>query len=178
MVQATKPPNQEQIWHIGLIAQHQHVDRAVLLAALRRKYGKEVAATDQHDQSVTDDRDVQNLWWVYDEKGHPRSAGVSMLNGTPNGCHGPEVLPTPYFNYSGDSPSNPKGQGPNSSCMLVVAHAEIPQGQSIVDAYRLVLWDAPLSVRDDKVTSAWLNTELEKARAASEQKAKEAKPTL
>lgn len=180
VVQATKPPNQEHIWHIGLIAQHQHIDRAVLLAALRKKYGKELAATDQHDQPVTDDQQIQNLWWVYDEQGRLQSAGVSMLNGTPNGCPVPGVLTTPYFNYSGDpgGTSNPRGPGANPSCMLVGVHATMAQNLSILEDYRLVLWDAPLSMRDDKVTDAWLNAELEKARAASAQRAKEAKPPL
>lgn len=181
MVEATKPPDQERIWHIGLIAQEQHIDKAVLVAALRKKYGKELAATDQHDQPVTDDSHIQNLWWVYDEQGHPQSAGVSMLNGTPNGCPVPEVLSMPYFNYSGDNPAgapNPHGAGANPSCMLVVVHAELAEYASILASYRMVLWDAPLSVRQDKVTSAFLQDELQKARAASEAKAKEAKPSL
>jgi hypothetical protein len=178
VVQATKPPNQEHIWHIGLRSQQQHIDRAVLLAALRSKYGKEVAATDQHDIPTTNDSQIQNLWWVYDEQGRLQSA--SIVNGTPNGCRVPDATPTPYFNYTGDpaGSTNPQGLGSNPACMWVGVHATIPAGLSIVANYRVVLWDAALSVRDDKVTDAWLNTELEKARAASAQKAKAAKPSL
>jgi len=179
VVQATKPPNQEHIWHIGLRAQHQHIDRAVLLSAMRKKYGKEVAATDQHGVPTTDQSQIENLWWVYDEQGRLQSSASSIVNGTPNGCHVPDAITTPYFNYSGDpagSP-NPQGLGSNPACMWIGVHATIPPG-SIIDYYRLVLWDAALSVRDDKVTDAWLNTELQKARAASAEKAKEAKPSL
>jgi hypothetical protein len=180
VVQATKPPNQEHIWHIGLRAQHQHIDRAVLVAALRKKYGKEVAATDQHGDPTTNETQIENLWWVYDEQGRLQSSTSSIVNGTPNGCHVPDAITTPYFNYSGDpaGSSNPQGVGSNPACMWIGVHATIPPNLSIVDYYRLILWHAALSVRDDKVTDAWLNTELEKARATSTQKAKEAKPSL
>lgn len=179
VVQATKPPNQEHIWHIGLRAQHQHIDKTVLLEALRKKYGKELAATDAHDQPTTDEIQIQNLWWVFDEQGKLQS-GPALVDGTPNGCHIPDATTTPYFNYSGDpgGQPNPKGMGMNPGCMWVGIHATIPPGLRIVDHYRLVLWDAALSVRDDKVTDVWLNKELEKARAASAAKAKQAKPSL
>lgn len=162
LLEATRPPDQERIWHIALQAKYQQINRAVLLAALRKKYGKELAATLEYGQPTTDDNQVYHLWWVFDEQGRPMSP--AMVNGTPEGC-----------DYPGDQDTAPPTK-PN--CMWVGVHAIIEDGTGIVNNYKLALWDAPLSAREEKVTDAWLNAQLEKARQRALQKSKEAKPSL
>lgn len=179
-LEATRPPNQEHIWHIGLRTQRQHINRAVLFAALRRKYGKELLATDFHDQPVNDDNRISNLWWVYDEQGHPRSPAPSVVNGSPNGCGDPGYGLSSKARYgSGGGDSTTAGKDADPGCMWVGVRAMFPSGAGeIIEYYFLSLWDAPLSVRESKVTDAWLQAQLEKARRESLERSKEAKPTL
>lgn len=174
---ATKPPNQERIWHIGFKAQIQHLNRSVLLEAMRKKYGKELFATDMDAKVTHDDSRITDLWWAFDEEGHPKSPAPAVVNSAPNGCSepGPGTAARPY---GGDdqSSSNP---AKNPGCMFVGVHAHWSNGEGeILSYYSLSLWDAPLSVRDFKVTDAWLQVQLEKARQESLQRSKEAKPVL
>ena len=174
---ATKPPNQERIWHIGFQAQIQHINRSVLLEALRKKYGKELFATDLNGQLTHDDSRINHLWWAFDEQGHPKSPAPAFVNSSPNGCTEPgfNTAARPY----GDDDQSSRNPAKNPGCMFVGLHATWPNGEGeILSYYSLSLWDAPLSVRDYKVTDAWLQMQLEKARQESLQRSKEAKPTL
>jgi hypothetical protein len=186
-LEATRPPNQERIWHIGLRTQRQHINRAVLMAALRKKYGKELFATDINGHPVSDDSRINNIWWVFDEQGHPKSPAPALVNGTPNGCGEPGYGLSSLARYgSGGGTASSSVPGASSAgkdsdpgCMWVGVHAVFPSGAGeIIDYYFLSLWDAPLSVRDFKVTDAWLQVQLEKARQESLQKSKEAKPVM
>jgi hypothetical protein len=173
---ATRPPNEERIWHIGFKAQIQHINRAVLLAALRKKYGKELFATDG-EKPVNDESRIGDLWWAFDEQGHPMSPAPALVSSTPNGClgPGPGTNARPY----GDDTTSARSSANNPGCMWVGVHAQIPIGEGeILTYYSLSLWDAPLSVREFKATDAWLQVQLEKARQESLQRSKEAKPVL
>jgi len=179
-MEATRPPNQEHVWHIGLRIQLQHINRAVLLEAMRKKYGKELFATDMDGQLIHDDSRINNLWWAFDEQGHPKSPAPALVNGTPNGCGEPGYGLTSLARYgSGGGTASSAGKDSAPGCMWVGVHASIPSGAGeIISYYFLSLWDAPLSVREFKATDAWLDVQLEKARQESLQKSKEAKPTL
>ena len=186
-LEATRPPNQEHIWHIGLKTQIQHINRAVLLAALRQKYGKELFATDYNGQLVNDDSRINQLWWAFDEQGHPKSPAPALVNGTPNGCGEPGYGLSSLARYgSGGGTASSSIPGTSSAgkdsdpgCMWVGVHATFPSGAGeIISYYSLSLWDAPLSVREFKVTDAWLQVQLEKARQEALQKSKEAKPVM
>ena len=186
-LEATRPPNQEHVWHIGLRAQIQHINRAVLLEALRKKYGKELFATDYNGQPVNDDSHISQLWWAFDEQGHPKFPAPALVNGTPNGCGEPGYGLSSLARYgSGGGTASSSVPGTSSAgkdsdpgCMWVGVHATFPSGAGeIIPYYSLSLWDAPLSVREFKVTDAWLQVQLEKARQEALQRSKEAKPVL
>lgn len=179
-LEATRPPNQEHVWHIGLKTQIQHINRAVLLAALRKKYGKELFATDNNAQPSNDDSRISQLWWVFDEQGHPKSPAPALVKGTPNGCGEPGDELTSLARYgSGGGAASSAGKDSDPGCMWVGVHAILPSGAGeIIPYYSLSLWDAPLSVREFKVTDAWLQVQLEKARQESLQRSKEAKPVM
>lgn len=171
VLEATRPPDAERIWHIGLRTQFQNVNRAVLLAALRKKYGKEFAAMGQADTGgtrvVNEDSRIQEMWWVFDEKGHPLSPAPSIgSDDMPNGCSHPDVA---------TSGGDPYASQP--ACMWVGVYVRFSAAQ-IIGGYDLVAWDAALKIREEKATDAWLNAQLVKARQAALQRSKEAKPTM
>ncbi len=69
-VDVTYPPNAPVVWHMSRIAHQPNVAHDVLVAALRAKYGKEtVALHGGSDAPVTVDRQIMEMYWVYDEQG-------------------------------------------------------------------------------------------------------------
>lgn len=168
----TEPPDAERIWHIGLLAKYQHVNRAVLLAALRKKYGHELSATTfvsgVGSHEVHDDSHIEEMWWAFDEQGRPLSPAPSLgSTGIPNDCSEPGAL---------EASGNDLSSLP--SCMWVGVYVHLLDPGEIINNYQLVAWDPALRAREKKVTSAWANAQLEKARKAALQKSKETKPTM
>jgi hypothetical protein len=72
-VNVTLPPNKQAVWRVA--RQHWFANRGIpkttLLASLREKYGKETLTNYNQNKPATDDSQIQNLLWLFDEQGRP-----------------------------------------------------------------------------------------------------------
>ena len=72
-VDVTLPPSKQAVWRV--IRQHYFANKGIpkttLLASLREKYGKETLANYNQNKPATDDSQIQNLLWLFDEQGRP-----------------------------------------------------------------------------------------------------------
>ena len=72
-VDVTLPPNKQAVWRV--IRQHDFANKGIpkttLLASLREKYGKETLTNVNQNKPPTDDSQIQNLLWLFDEQGRP-----------------------------------------------------------------------------------------------------------
>jgi hypothetical protein len=72
-VNVTLPPNQQAVWRVA--RQHWFANKGIpkttLLASLREKYGKETLTNYNQNKPATDDSQIQNLLWLFDEQGRP-----------------------------------------------------------------------------------------------------------
>ena len=174
-VDLTLPPSAQAVYHVTRMAPQPHVARAVLLAALRQKYGKEAFATGPAGVLTSDDTRVYQLWWVYDERGNPVS-GTQLQNGSPFGC------------------ANYIGSGSNGYYMTVVRGTSSPipswcaasfvgvraqlGPDQIFDRFQIEMVDMPLLVRAARATAASMNRQAEQARQQNLERAQEVKPQL
>jgi hypothetical protein len=72
-VNVTLPPNTQAVWRVA--RQHWFANKGIpkttLLASLREKYGKETLTNYNQNKPATDDSQIQNLLWLFDEQGRP-----------------------------------------------------------------------------------------------------------
>ena len=72
-VDVTLPPNKQAVWRV--VRQHYFANKGIpkttLLASLREKYGKETLTNVNQNKPPTDDSQIQNLLWLFDEQGRP-----------------------------------------------------------------------------------------------------------
>ena len=72
-VNVTLPPNKQAVWRVA--RQHWFANKGIpkttLLASLREKYGKETLTNYNQNKPATDDSQIQNLLWLFDEQGRP-----------------------------------------------------------------------------------------------------------
>lgn len=92
-VDITLPSNPQVVWYVGRQTAQPNVNRAVMLAALRQKYGKEtIAFNSQTSKPTTNDSAITQMWWIMDEQGHLMSGTppIASNTNTPYGCPAPE----------------------------------------------------------------------------------------
>jgi hypothetical protein len=66
----TAPPGPQIVWRITRFTHRVHTNRAVMLAALREKYGKEsIAFAGGGGSGISDDAQIGVLVWLFDESG-------------------------------------------------------------------------------------------------------------
>jgi hypothetical protein len=70
-VHVTPPPEKQAVWKVQRFLGRQKVNRANLIASLREKYGKETAAFANGSAVKDVDKEACQLWWIFDEQGHP-----------------------------------------------------------------------------------------------------------
>ena len=94
-IDLTLPPQRQAVWRVHRYAQNQRVNRTTMLASLREKYGKEtVAFASPNDMTpTTDDRQIQTMYWLFDEQGRPAPAPRALRDLTE--CSSGSYNPTP-----------------------------------------------------------------------------------
>jgi hypothetical protein len=179
-VDFTMPPNPQVVWHMGRVAPQPHVAHNVMVAALRQKYGKETLATGAAQAPTTDDSAMDQMWWVFDERGQLVS-GVKFINGSPFGCVTGGFLNnstgTPYDFYRGLMPPATGGLSTYCASSYVAVVATLSTLQ-ILDNVTLDMVDLALAVRSAKATDTWSKAQYDKARQQDQQKSNQVKPVL
>jgi hypothetical protein len=176
-VDFTLPPNAQVVWHVGRMAPQPNVNRSVLLAALRQKYGKEtVAISDATRMPTTDDHDIARMYWVMDEQGHVASGTPPMMPTGPYGC-------TLSWGSSGTQPTTPKQQGMPDFCATSFVGVLVSLGLSgnsrdIIISTTTEIVDYPVLARSLAATDAFTKNENQQIQKQQEQKSKEIKPAL
>jgi hypothetical protein len=170
----TLPPNSQVVWHVLRNVPQPHVARAVLLAALRQKYGKETLATTGVQGIATTDDAVDSLWWVYDEQGHLQSS-TKLLRGSPYGCAAGWGAGGGAADYMGVA----AGRGPDGWCATsYVALNALIGHLPILTSVQLDMVDTPLLMRSAQATAAWARGLTDKAQQQQVQQSNQVKPQL
>jgi hypothetical protein len=170
-VDITLPPNPQVVWHVGRGAPQPNVHRSVLLAALRKKYGKEtVAISDKTRMPTTDDNDIALMYWVMDEQGHPVSGTPPFINGSPYGC-------TVSWGSNGTQPTTPKGLPDYCAQSFVGIYVSMGPLEIITQTSTEMV-DYPVLFRALAATDAFTQNGNQRIQQQQEQKSKEIKPAL
>jgi hypothetical protein len=170
----TMPPSPQLVWHIARVAAQPNVNRAVLLAALRQKYGKETYATPYDAPgTTTDDSITQSLVWLMDEQGHPLSIPVKFDGGAnPFGCG--------LGGSNGGLPSRPPDYQPSPNfCAksFVGLSIQFPKGE-IITTTNTTMVDYPLAQRSQQATDAYTKAGNQQIQQQQQQRSQEIKPSI
>lgn len=176
-VDVTYPPGPQVVWHVNRTAHQPNVAHDVLVAALRAKYGKEtVALHNGSDTAVTVDRQINVMYWVYDEQG--RQIQTQVLRHSPFNCGayastiGDNV--NLYFGLVRDANAVPAGYCRDA---YVAVAASLPETDIVTTMYLDVV-DLPLAARAARATDAWNRGLDQKTQQDTHEKAKSAQPQL
>lgn len=183
-VDFTLPPAGPQVVYQmrRMVGFSQGVNHDTLIASLRKKYGKEALAW-AGSERTTDDRKVTDLYWVFDEAGHPTRMPASDDAVFECGAHGGAM-------HDGSSSANwwqPVLQGDQ--------HAELDQltpwclssgvvlhiwdlGGTILNSFSSFMIDVPLLNRTTETSAAWYRDQVNKARQEQIEKSKQVQPSL
>jgi hypothetical protein len=175
-VDLTSPPNAPVVWQISRDLVQPKVAHNVIVAGLRQKFGKETYASGPAGRPITDDSQIQKMWWVFDEQGH-LMAQAKMISDSPFGCGS---------HYSTDGSSHTyqdfalgRDEGLSTYCTSSYVGVEATMSTNpILEDFLLSIVDLPLMVRSAKATGAWANGQDDKARQQEIQRENQAKPTL
>lgn len=177
-VDLTYPPGAQVVWHVNRTAHQPNVAHAVLVAALRDKYGKEtVALHNGSDTPVTVDRQINVMYWVYDEQGR-QITQTKVVQHSPFNCvayagvTGDDV--NLYFGLVRDANAIPVAYCRDA---YVAVAASLPETDIVTTMYLDVV-DLPLVARSARATDAWSKGLDQKAQQDTREQAKSAQPQL
>jgi hypothetical protein len=170
----TLPPNPQLVWHIARVAAQPNVNRAVLLAAIRQKYGKEtyaIAWGGKAGETTTDDSRIRSLVWLMDEQGQPLTGvRITFVADRPFNCGmGQGVLGTRPPDYQ----PNPD----NCAKSFVGLSVQFPPGE-IINTTTTEMVDYPLAQRSAQATDAYTRNGNQQMQQQMQKKAQEAKPEI
>jgi hypothetical protein len=174
-VDFTLPPNPQVVWHVGRRAPQPKVNRSVILAALRQKYGKEtVAISRDAGKPATNDEEIISMYWDMDEQGHVASG--ALPTGPSDGCN-------IGWGSSGTQPTTPAQIGLSDSCAksfvgLSVNLGFYPDSRDIIISTTTEMVDYPALVRSQVATDAFTKNGTQQLQQQQNQKAQETKPVL
>ena len=170
----TLPPNPQVVWHIARVAAQPNVNRAVLLAAIRQKYGKEtytIAWGGKAGEITTDDSRIRSLVWLMDEQGQPLTGvTITFVADRPFNCgmgqgvlgaRPPDYQPSPDF----------------CAKSFVGLSVQFPPGE-IINTTTTEMVDYPLAQRSAQATDAYTRNGNQQMQQQMQQKAQEAKPVI
>jgi hypothetical protein len=173
-VDVTLPPNPQLVWHIVRSAPQPNVNRAVVLAALRQKYGKEtyaVAFSAVPGKTTTDDSVTMSLVWLMDEQGRPLTIPIKFVldrpfdcwvfGGVTTGTRPPAYQPSPDF----------------CAKSIVGLSVQINEGEIIKGTYTESV-DFPLAQRSAQATDAYTKNGNQQIQQQIQQKSQEIKPNI
>jgi hypothetical protein len=174
-VDLTLPPGPQAVYHMARVTPQPHVARAVLLAALRQKYGKETLAIGPAQRVVNDDAITYALWWVYDEQGN-RVLNTQAQNASPFGCG--SYMGSATNGYYMTVVRGTSGPIPSWCASSFVAVTAQIGPQPIIDVITLEMADIPLLVRTTRATAAWMKGAADQARQQQLERSQQVKPQL
>jgi hypothetical protein len=175
-VDFTGLPNAPIAWQISRNLVQPNVAHAVIVSGLRQRWGKETYASGPGGGSVTDDSQIQQMWWVFDEQGHLTSK-ATLVNGTPFGCgtyYGTDGNGHLYLDFALG-----RDDGLPSYCRssYVGVQVTISATPILTDLYISIV-DLPLMARAAKASGTWATGLDDKARQQELQRENQAKPQL
>jgi hypothetical protein len=161
-VHLTQHPNAQVVWRIERTAPGQNINRATLLTALRKKYGKEAYAG----------RD--ELIWVFDEQGKPTAPVFGLES-----FHFCNTLNRPVGNVLGQEFLDVATKGVPPGCLTYIGVRTSLLGDSeIIHTLRVEMANVPLALRAARASAAWREAMLEKVKQEEIEKSKQVKPRL
>jgi hypothetical protein len=177
----TAPPGPQIVWRITRFTHRVHTNRAVLLAALRQKYGKEsIAFAGGGGPGINEDAQIGHLVWLFDESGKR----IPL----------PPVKYFPGYNTIWDCSNavgalNPQPLMPENEldftrlfpgwCANYVGIRVSLSGDSeIIENTSTELLDVPLGIRTAHNATVWKRDLANRARQADIEKSKQSKPDL
>jgi hypothetical protein len=176
-VDMTPPPNPTVVWHVGRLAPQSSVNRAVILAALRQKYGKESVALDRENKPAKSDGAINSMIWVIDEQGH-LNPNPQMDGGLPFGCYfgSPNGFPPGFYNSIDQIGGTQYCR--QSFVGLSVSLGYYPNAPDIITITTTDMVDYPVVARAITAKNAYVRGANQKIQQQQEQKSKEIKPAL
>ena len=172
----TPPPGPQVVWGIHRVMRKLHSNRATVIAALREKYGKETAANPGGAVPVTDDAQIVNMVWLYDETG----ARIPLPPRSLTANQGPEVC-----GQGGDAMRNVAVNSyltPPPWCAQhyvgLFVYLGFAGSNEIVDNVFLTMQDIPLIVRTATAATAWLHDYANRQHQLDVERSRSNKPTF
>ena len=175
-VDLTGPPNTPIVWMISRNVIQPNVAHDVLVAGLRKKFGKETYASGPGSRPVSEDSQIQKMWWVYDEQNHLLSR-ATMIGGTPFGCGSHYSTDGSSHTYLDFAAGRDEGLPTYCTSSYVGVEATFSTDPILTDLY-LNIVDLPLMVRYAKASGAWAQILNDKAHQQELERSNQAKPTL
>jgi hypothetical protein len=156
-VDVTLPPNKQAVWRV--IRQHYFANKGIpkptLLASLREKYGKETLTDVTRGKPATDDSQIHQLLWLFDEQGRPTPLPSKS---TLNSCMGLEDaaelgMIEVYANlYKGKTPETDWCYSSYNAVVVGVVESDPPE---LYSQMRVVAVSMSLALRAAEATSKW-----------------------
>jgi hypothetical protein len=175
----TAPPGPQVIWRITRFTHRIHTNRAVLLAALREKYGKESMAFAPGGGPPTyDDGEIGHMVWLFNEQGariplpparfFPGFGNVWDCSNQMGAMNPLPAMP--------EDDTEQLGAGWCSN--FVGIRVSLAGGPDIIENTSTEMMDVPLAVRTAHAASAWKRDLARRLQQEELQKSKQAKPSL
>lgn len=174
----TAPPNKQLVWRINRFTRNMHVNHETLLATLRQKYGRETASLGNGGNPASDESQIAELFWVFDERGArvplpPKAAFPGY--GTIWECFSDPSNPLPIMPVSeSDVAKHTRAPWCDSIVAIHISFSSAP----IVENSVTEMMDVPLARRTARAYAAWQRDLAQKAGKADLEKSKQAKPSF
>jgi hypothetical protein len=166
------------------------VTKGNLIDGLRKKYGQETLADGENHYPTTNDADIAEMYWLFDEKGHVVHPGNPDPNHVPYGCQGDydaNAAGGQYRNMIRDvGNAGVSGVQPLAAATfcdsLIVLHMIVDgfQGNNpnLVTDTRTVLLDRALLRRSAIAVGSAQKAQAQRQRQNEQNQAQQAKPNL
>lgn len=177
----TAPPGPQIVWRITRFTHRTHTNRAVLLAALRQKYGKEsIAFAGGGGPGIDDDSQIGHMIWLFDESGKriplppvknfPGVNTVWYCGNALGGLNSQPIMPENEVDFT--------RQFPGWCANYVGIYIGLSGDPEIIENTSTELMDVPLAIRTAHNATVWKRDLANKARQADVEKSKHSKPEL
>jgi hypothetical protein len=180
----TAPPSPQIVWRITRFTHRIHTNRALLLAALRGKYGKEsMAYPPSGGQPTDDDSQIGQMVWLLNEQGArvplPPARFFPGYNNVWD-CSNAVGALNPQPAMPEDEALYPQQLFPGWCSNFVGIRVSLAAGESseIIENTTTEMMDVPLAVRTAHAATVWKRDLAKRLQQEDLQKSKQAKPNL
>jgi hypothetical protein len=174
-VDVTGPPYPPVVWNLSRDINQPKVAHSIVVNALREKYGKETYAAGPGGTPVTDDSQIQRMWWVFDEQGH-LAPQAQMIRQSPFGCGSFYSTDGSWHTYQGIMLGRNDNSLPTYCTSSYVGVEAVISNQPILEDITVNIVDLALMVRSATATGAWVRGEDDKAQQQELQRENQTKP--